>query len=629
MTRDHRRLAAIVSADVVGYSLLMGRDDSATLTKLKAHRRELIDPKITEYGGRIVKTIGDGLLLEFPSVVDAVRCAVDVQKGMAERNAGVPANERIEFRIGINIGDIIIDGDDIFGDGVNVAARLEALADPGGICVSRVVRDQVQDKLSFTFEDLGAQRVKNIARPVEVYQVALGPSTSRKSIGSRLSRLTRAMPGVWATAGLLAFGLAAVGAWWMTRSPGPAAAGPPSFSVAVLPFTALTDGHGEGALAESLTIDLTSALNRNESSSVVSSSLAATYKGKPVDARLLGRELNVRYLVEGVVRTAAERTSVKARLTDTSTGGELWSDDFDLDPAGDRESRQLFIGRLTNQVRSALGDSEARRIMAQPVASLNARDLSYRADFLQLREPQSLRVLAEASSLYDRALRLDPDLTDALMGQSLVVMATLDLDPDADHDRLVHELDEMSLRLIAVADRQARAWNFRADALQRQWRWDAALEANARAQKLDPPRTDSIGQRADILVDMGKPDEALATVDQALALQPGRAAIAGYLLVSRCRAYLALGRYDEAIAACEQVASLGDDWFNHAHLVAAYALKANVARAEAEKTKLLAQRPGFSIADFKALRISDVPAYLQQTETHLYAGLRKAGIPEK
>ncbi len=175
MTRDHRRLAAIVSADVVGYSLLMGRDDSATLAKLKAHRRELIDPKITEYGGRIVKTIGDGLLLEFPSVVDAVRCAVDVQKGMAERNAGVPANERIEFRIGINIGDIIIDGDDIFGDGVNVAARLEALADPGGICVSRVVRDQVQDKLAFNFEDLGAQRVKNIARPVEVYRVALGP----------------------------------------------------------------------------------------------------------------------------------------------------------------------------------------------------------------------------------------------------------------------------------------------------------------------------------------------------------------------------------------------------------------------------------------------------------------------
>ena len=174
MARDHRRLAAIVSLDVAGYSRLMGVDDSGTLAALKAHRRELIDPKIAEHDGRIVKTAGDGLLLEFSSVVDAVRCAVEVQRGMAERNAGVAPDQRLDFRIGINVGDIIIDGDDIFGDGVNVAARLEALADPGGICVSRIVRDQVLDKLSFVFEDLGAQEVKNIARPVEVYRVDLG-----------------------------------------------------------------------------------------------------------------------------------------------------------------------------------------------------------------------------------------------------------------------------------------------------------------------------------------------------------------------------------------------------------------------------------------------------------------------
>ena len=180
MARDQRRLAAIVSADVVGYSLLMGRDDSATLAGLKAHRQQLIDPKIAEYGGRIVKTTGDGLLLEFPSVVDAVRCAVDVQRGMAERNAGVPPEQRIEFRIGINVGDIIIDGEDIFGDGVNVAARLQTLAEPGGICVSKVVRDQVLDKLSFAFEDLWAQQVKNITRPVEAYRVDWGPQRYKR-----------------------------------------------------------------------------------------------------------------------------------------------------------------------------------------------------------------------------------------------------------------------------------------------------------------------------------------------------------------------------------------------------------------------------------------------------------------
>src|ERR1700751_2507960 len=179
MARDQRRLAAVVSVDVAGDSRLMGRDDSEALARLRAHRRDLIDPKVVEFGGRIVKTTGDGLLLEFPSVVDAVRCAVDVQRGMAERNAGVPPEQRIDFRIGVNVGDIIIDGDDIFGDGVNVAARLQTLAEPGGICVSRVVRDQVLDKLSVAFEDLGAQEVKNIARPVEVYRVDLGSAAPR------------------------------------------------------------------------------------------------------------------------------------------------------------------------------------------------------------------------------------------------------------------------------------------------------------------------------------------------------------------------------------------------------------------------------------------------------------------
>src|SRR6202162_746727 len=174
MARDQRRLAPCAPADVAGYSLLMGRDDSATLAGLKAHRQELIDPKIAEYGGRIVKTTGDGVLLEFPSVVDAVRCAVDIQRGMAERNAGVPPEQRIDLRIGINVGDIIIDGDDIFGDGVNVAARLQTLAEPSGSCVSRVVKDQGLDKLSFAFEDLGSQQVKNIIRPVEAYRVDLG-----------------------------------------------------------------------------------------------------------------------------------------------------------------------------------------------------------------------------------------------------------------------------------------------------------------------------------------------------------------------------------------------------------------------------------------------------------------------
>ena len=358
MARDHRRLAAIVSADVVGYSLLMGRDDSATLAGLKAHRRELIDPKIAEYGGRIVKTTGDGLLLEFPSVVDAVRCAVDVQRGMAERNAGVPPEQRIEFRIGINVGDIIIDGDDIFGDGVNVAARLQTLAEPGGICVSRVVRDQVLDKLSFAFEDLGAQEVKNIARPVEVYRVDLGsealqtPSRGRR----RWQRLTRALGWRWVAAGVLALGLAGIAVWavphfWKTA----AVSRHHRLSVAILPFTAPGGSAAEEQFADTLTEDLTSGTRTQCSlGAVVAHGLVVPYKGKAIDARAVGRQLNVRYLAEGEVRRAGEQIMVTARLIDTGNGTQAWSDRCGNRTIAPGAGPGAFLSRVTVRLREAL-----------------------------------------------------------------------------------------------------------------------------------------------------------------------------------------------------------------------------------------------------------------------------------
>ena len=263
MARDHRRLAAIVSLDVVGYSRLMGVDDSGTLAALKAHRRELIDPKIAEHDGRIVKTTGDGLLLEFSSVVDAVRCAVEVQRGMAERNAGIAPDKRLDFRIGINVGDIIIDGDDIFGDGVNVAARLEGLADPGGICVSRNVRDQVLDKLSFAFEDLGAQEVKNIARPVDVYRVSLdaqAPAPAVPRQGQRPAPLTKRRWGPAHALATVAVALAVgLGAWTAYRAfLQPAVVAPYSaqdrrMTFAVLPFQAPAEDKEGGQVAAAMT----------------------------------------------------------------------------------------------------------------------------------------------------------------------------------------------------------------------------------------------------------------------------------------------------------------------------------------------------------------------------------------
>jgi tetratricopeptide (TPR) repeat protein len=341
----------------------------------------------------------------------------------------------------------------------------------------------------------------------------------------------------------------------------------------------------------------------------------------------------VRYLLEGVVRSSAEHIDVRAWLTDASTGTEVWSDNLDLENATDPNDRQRFITRLTNQVKGALIDTESRRVLALPVSALNAEELTTRGDAIWQREAEpSLQLLDEARSLYNRALQLNPALPGALMSQANVLAALLDRDTGAGRDPLLREYDQTSVRLIAAADRDARAWNIRADALQRQWRWEAALEANAKAQKLDPTRFGTMGQYAHILNDLGRPQEALAAVDAAFSLQPS-GSTAGWLSLNRCRADLALGRYNDAIDACEKAASAGDLYYRrmspHMWLASAYALQGNDVRAQSEKAKLLAQWPQASIAQFKANPISDVPAYLQQTEAHLYAGLRKAGIPER
>jgi adenylate cyclase len=300
-TGTTRRLAAILAADVVGYSRLMGADEEGTHERLKALRRQLIDQKIKEHQGRIVKTIGDGLLVEFASVVNAVRCAAEVQQGMIDREPGLPDERRIKIRIGINLGDVIADDDDIFGDGVNVAARLEALAEPGEICVSGVVRDQVRDKLPYPLEDWGERSVKNIARPVRVY--ALRPE---------------------AFAGLPPLRLP------LTPSvPHPAVASP--LSIVVLPFTNLSDDREHQYFADGITEDLTTDLSRIDGMFVISRNTAFTYRDKLVDTKQIGRELRVRYVLEGSVQRSGTQVRVNAQLIDAESDAHLWAERFDRD----------------------------------------------------------------------------------------------------------------------------------------------------------------------------------------------------------------------------------------------------------------------------------------------------------
>jgi TolB-like protein/class 3 adenylate cyclase len=293
-----RRQAAILAADVAGYSRLMGEDEEGTLAALKAIRRELSDPKVKEHRGRIVETTGDGLLIEFASVVDAVRCAVEVQRAMAERNADVPPDRRIELRMGINLGDIIRDGRDIYGDGVNVAARLEALAEPGGICVSRVVRDQVRDKLDFSFEDMGERQVKNIARPVRVHRVVLGerPSFCEPP---------------------------------MRKSTKPSLALPDKPSIAVLPFQNMSGDPEQEYFSDGMVEEIITALSHIRWLFVIARNSTFTYKGHAVDVKQIGRELGVRYVLEGSVRRGGNRVRITAQLIDAVTGAHLWADRFD------------------------------------------------------------------------------------------------------------------------------------------------------------------------------------------------------------------------------------------------------------------------------------------------------------
>jgi adenylate cyclase len=400
----------------------------------------------------------------------------------------------------------------------------------------------------------------------------------------------------------------------------------PLFSIAILPFAASGGGAADAQLADSLTRDLTVAFGRIRWARVVSYALASTYQGKAIDARLVGRELNVRYLVEGGVRSAEEGFIADIQLIDTGTATRAWSNRLKLERGSAEQDPGALVTALTQQLREALLAAERRRIGTQSAIRPDAMELVLRASNVLDQETDPLKRALEARKLYDEALRLDPNLVGALIGRGWTVNVELELNRGAARDRLVQELDDLSMRAVALDRDDPRAWSLRSSALARQWRWEAALEANSKEQSLDPTRADAIVQRAWMMNMIGKPAEALPLVDRALVLDP---LDVGFALRMRCRAYLALGRYKDAIETCEKAGAFEDLWTVHLYLVAAYAHEGEVAKAEAAKAALLRRRPGLSIADVKATRTSNEPAYLQQVETHLFAGLRKAGIPER
>jgi len=372
-----RRLAAILAADVAGYSRLMGVDEEGTLERLKALRREVVDPKIAEHYGRIVKTTGDGVLVEFASVVDAVRCAVAVQQAMLERNTEVVADNRIELRIGINLGDVIVEGDDLYGDGVNIAARIEALAEPGGVFVSNTVHDHVRDRLPLAFEDLGEQQVKNIARPVRVYRV--------RDVGGAANSPSAFQPALPL---------------------------PDKPSIAVLPFQNISGDPEQEYFADGMVEEIITALSRIRWLFVIARNSSFTYKGKAVDVKQVGRELGVRYVLEGSVRKGGNRVRITAQLIEAETGAHLWADRFDGSLEDVFELHDQVAISVAGVIEPALQAAEVRRSSVRPTSDLTAYDLYLRAlaNFPWFGKEQ----MAGATELFEQAVAIDPDFAPAL-----------------------------------------------------------------------------------------------------------------------------------------------------------------------------------------------------------------------
>ncbi|HEY2862951.1 MAG TPA: adenylate/guanylate cyclase domain-containing protein [Casimicrobiaceae bacterium] len=626
-----RKLVAVVFADVVGYSRLMERDEAGTHARLRELREQLIDPKIAVHGGRTVHTSGDGTLIEFPSATSALRCAVEIQREMGARNLYVAPEERIEFRVGINLGDIIVEGDDIAGDGVNVAARLEAMAEPGGICVASAVWEQVHEDLGVEFVDVGPQQVKNISKPIRVYRIALGKGAGAKAAAEATAVATKGRLGTRRaamTAGAVAL-LAAIGAgvwhWTQHRASLPAVAifvGPPPRSIMVLPFSAPAGDTQLDGLADSLSVDVARALaNSVRDANVVAPNPVAVQKGKPVDERILARDANVRYLVAGELRGAGDDIAATARLIDGATAKQLASERRTIARARAMEDQELLVARVTAAARLMFQNAEGRRIAAEPAGATDAQSLVARANAIFTEE--DLASTRAARKLYEEAIERDPKLVSAWIGHMYTLISEHFNDLAAGrNERLLAEMDRDSRRAIALDDRDPSAWMARTSALQVQWQWRAAFEASERALALDPSR---FLTRSGLYIMSGQSADALQAIARRNAMlgapDPG-------LLFYSCHAHIHLGQYEQALSDCERAVAEGNDYWVYLDLTTAYAQTGDMARASATKAEVMKRVPDFTISRLLAKQFSNSPVWNEEIRTRFVPGWRKAGLPE-
>ena len=629
---ETRKIAAILVSDVVGYSRLAGADEDRTLARLRALRSDLIDPTISVHHGRIVKRTGDGSVIEFRSVVDAVRCALEVQHGMVDRNAGVAPDKRIEFRIGIHLGDVVEESDgDLMGDGVNIAARLEGIAGPGAICLSEDAYRQVSGRLDMQVTDLGPTKLKNIEKPIRAYSLEVGKPTLAKpaKAGAPFRRSMAAL----LVAGVFALITIAAGAWhFLGANRAPLAEAAP-LSIVVLPFSNLSGDASQDYLGDVLTEELTTSLSRLPGSFVVSRTTAFSYRGKAMDVKQIGKELGVRYVLEGSAQKSGTHVRVDAQLIDAVTGAHLWADQFDADETDLLTMQDEIVTRLARALQVELTAAEASRVARAHPENPDAEELALQCEAAYLRLGLQRKEMLPAYALCEQALRIDNRNVRALailaLKLSVQVFNLQSVDPQADRLRA----DELISRALAVDLEQRHLTHYA-----KSW-FPWFPPASGGGDIVEAERTLALPIRASLPVytslwianwAAGRLEKADEYADAALRLGP-HDSLAYVFLNDKGMGLFTLSRYEEATDFFKHAIAVNPEYaLAYIRLTASLALSGHDAEARDTLRRYLAMPLDVpkTIAQFKARQPDDTPD-LRSYYDRLYEGLRKAGLPEE
>jgi adenylate cyclase len=633
-----RRLAAILAADVAGYSRLTRADEEGTIARLRTLRRELIDPAIDAHGGRIIKTMGDGLLIEFASAVDAVRCAVSIQRSMVPRNEAAPEEKRIVFRVGINVGDVVIEGDgDLMGDGINVASRLEGQAEPGGICLSGAAYEQVRDKLALAFADLGERSLKNIDRPVHIHGLAadalppapeISDQTSNSRIDKRFSKRN-----LFAMLSALVAALLLGGGGWLTFRSETEARGsmsPPPLSMMVLPFTNLNGDPAQAYLADVLTEQLTTSLSRLHGTFVIAASTAFTYKGKPIDVRRIGKELNIRYVVEGSEQHDQNDIRVSAQLIDTQSQANLWADQFDANRADMLLMQDQIVTRLARALQIQLLQADTAHIAAAGSANSAAEDLAMRCEAIYLNYGPFRAETQKGYDLCEDALKIDPHNSRAssILGHKyatrLLNFQSTDVKADLQRGR------ELVAQALAVDPNSYQAHHIKALLLTVTGPQDQAIVEAERALELNPSYVPAYAALCNANLYLGHASDVIRLADKAMLLSPRDPQLYVFYL-ERGLAQFMLQKYGDAVLSLRGTLAAAPGFtFGHALLAGALAESGDVADAKVEMSRYLGsgQTKTVDAVESQTRRRCDSPL-CNDFATRFGESLRKAGMPQQ